>query len=230
MKRRTLDVLFSVGGVVLAGLLVVAGLVLASNANFANTYVTDQLSQQNITFKTADTLTDEERQSSCLVQYAGQKLTTGKQAECYANNFIGLHVKSVANGQTYADLGGVQSQLRTQVTAANDAVTAATAAHDPTLPTLQKQATDLSTQLTNVTAQRETLFKGETLRGLLLTSYGFSEFGTKAGQASVVVYLAAALLALLSIFGFIHAWMTPKENLFAAPERTVAVDKPRVGV
>ena len=60
MKRRTLDILFS-GGLVLAGLLLVAGLVLTANANFANNYVTDQLSQQNITFKTADTLTDEEK-------------------------------------------------------------------------------------------------------------------------------------------------------------------------
>ena len=40
MKRRTLDVLFSLGGLVLAGLLLVAGLVLTANANFANNYVT----------------------------------------------------------------------------------------------------------------------------------------------------------------------------------------------
>jgi hypothetical protein len=55
LKRRTLDVIFSGGLLVLAGLLLVAGLVLSSNASFANNYVTDQLSQQNITFKTADT-------------------------------------------------------------------------------------------------------------------------------------------------------------------------------
>ncbi len=92
MKRRTLDLLFSIGGVVLAGLLLVAGMVLTSNAHFADNYVKTQLSQQNITFKTADTLTAEEKKSACLVQYAGQKLTTGKQAECYANEFIGLHL------------------------------------------------------------------------------------------------------------------------------------------
>lgn len=34
-------------------------------------------------------------------------------------------------------------------------------------------------QLSAVTAQRETLFKGETLRGPLLTSFGFSVFGVK---------------------------------------------------
>ena len=94
MKRRTLDVLFSAGGIALAGLLLVLGLVMTSNANFAKGYVKDQLSQQHITFTPADALTAEEKQSACLVKYAGQPLTTGKQAECYANDYIGLHLKS----------------------------------------------------------------------------------------------------------------------------------------
>ncbi len=46
------------------GLLLVLGLVMTSNANFAKGYVNDQLSEQNITFKTADTLTEEEKQSA----------------------------------------------------------------------------------------------------------------------------------------------------------------------
>src|SRR6476660_4001850 len=104
MKRRTLDIMLSVGGVGLAVLLLVLGMVMTSNANFAKGYVHDQLAQQHIKFTAADKLSDEEKQSSCLVQYAGQDLTTGKQAECYANDYIGLHVKSVANanGLTYA--------------------------------------------------------------------------------------------------------------------------------
>jgi len=216
MKRRTLDVLLSLGGLVLAGLLLVAGLVLTSNANFANTYVTDQLSQQNITFKTADTLTDEEKQKPCLVANAGQKLTTGKQAECYANNFIGLHLKSIAGGMTYADLGAPQAALRTQVADAQKN-------NSPNLADLQKQLAD-------VTGQGETVFKGETLRGLLLTSYGFSEFGAKAGQAATVAYLAAGLMLLLSIFGLVHAYVTPKNKAFAAPDPTPAVEKPRLNV
>jgi hypothetical protein len=204
MKRRTLDILFSVGGLVLAGLLLIAGLVLASNASFAKGYVADQLGQQNITFKTADTLTDEEKKAECLVTYAGQKLTTGKQAECYANEFIGLHLKSIGKGLTYAELGEPQSKLKAQVTQAQQT-------NDPTLEDLQKQLAD-------VTGQRETVFKGETLRGLLLTSYGFSEFGTKADQAATVCYLAAALLALLTFAGFVHAFSTPKTAAFAVPE------------
>ena len=73
-------------------------------------------------------------------------------------------------------------------------------------------------QLTDATTQRETLFKGETLRGLLLTSYGFSEFGVKGRQVEVVSFIVAALLFLLSIAGFVHALRTPRNAAFAAPE------------
>lgn len=203
MKRRTLDFMFSIGGLGLAVLLLVIGFVLTSNANFANDYVRDQLSEQNITFPALADLTDEERQADCLVAYAGQQLTTGKQAECYANEFIGLHLRSIADGATYADLGGAQTQLRARVAQAE-------ADSDPALAGLQQE-------LAQVTGQRETLFRGETLRGLLLTSYGFSEFGVKAGQAALVAYLAAGLLGLLAIAGFVHALLTPPSRPFAAP-------------
>jgi hypothetical protein len=204
MKRRTLDILFSVGGLALAALLLVLALVMTSNANFAESYVKDQLSEQNIKFPPADVLTAEEKQSACVVKYAGQPLTTGKQAECYANDFIGLHVKSVADGQTYADLGAPQRALEAKVEAAEKD-------NDPALPDLEKQ-------LTTITEQRNTLFKGETLRGLLLTTYGFSVFGVKGGQVATVAYIVAALLALLSIAGFVHAFKTPKDEAFAAPQ------------
>jgi hypothetical protein len=208
MKRRTLDVLFSAGGIGLAGLLVVLGLVMTSNANFAETYVRDQLAQQHITFTPAAGLDEEESRSSCLVANAGRPLTTGKQAECYANDYIGLHLAAVADGQTYADLGEPQSALRDQVTAAE-------AANDPNLAGLQTQLADISTQ-------RDTLFKGETLRGLLLTSFGFSVFGVKGGQVANVAYALAALLALLSLAGFAHAFRTPKDETVAALDHPVS--------
>ena len=94
MKRRTLDIMFSAGGLVLAVLLLIVGIVLTSNASFAKNYVGDQLSQQHITFATVDKLTANEKNSACLVQYAGQNMTTGKQAECYANEYIGGHLKT----------------------------------------------------------------------------------------------------------------------------------------
>jgi hypothetical protein len=62
-----------------------------------------------------------------------------------------------------------------------------------------------------VSAQRETVFKGETLRGLLLTSYGFSEFGAKAGQAATVAFLASFLMLLLAIAGSSTPWQPRRE-------------------
>lgn len=202
MKRRTLDILFSIGGVGIAALLLILGLVMTSNANFSRKYVTDQLEQQKITFKAADKLTAEEKQFGCLVDHAGQALVTGKQAECYANHFIGLHVKNTANGLTYAELGDVQTGLRAKITQAQNT-------GDADLAALQKQLAD-------ATSQRETVFKGETLRGLLLTSYGFSTLGEKADQAATVAYLAAGVMVLLSLAGVIHAFAAPKSKTFAA--------------
>ncbi len=205
MKRRTLDIMFSGGGMALAVLLLVIGMVLTSNANFAKSYVRDQLTQQKITFKPATTLTAEEKTQSCLVKYAGQKLTTGKQAECYANNFVGLHLKSIADGRTYAQLGDDQTALKAEIADAQKANAA-------TAPALQKQLADLTTA-------RETVFKGEAIRGLLLTSYGFSVFGVKGSQVASVAYIVAGLLFLLSIAGFVHAFRTPGTAAFAKPER-----------
>jgi hypothetical protein len=213
MKRRTLDLLFSIGGIGLAALLLVIGVVMSSNAEFSENYVTDQLSEQKITFKAADALTAEEKEAPCLVAYAGQELTTGKQAECYANEFIGLHVKTSGKGRTYAQIGDDQTALRAQI---------ATAQKDgaPNVADLQKQLADL-------TASRESVFKGETLRGILLTSYGFSELGNKAEQAATVIYLGVILLTLLSIAGFVHALVTPRSKAFAAPEPTGAAKAER---
>jgi hypothetical protein len=215
MKRRTLDILFAIGGLGIAALLLIAGMVLNANASFASTYVHDQLAQQQITFKTADTLTAEEKAQPGLVQYAGQQMTTGKQAEVYANQFIGLHLQGIAGGRTYAQLGDVQTGLRAQIADAQK--------NNPTA------VTDLQKQLADTTAQRETVFKGETLRGLLLTSYGFSEFGTKADQAAWVAYSAAALMLLLALAGFAHAARTPRTEAFA-PAEPMKSNRDKLGV
>ena len=204
VKRRTLHMLFSIGGVGLAALLLIVGVVMSSNADFSNRYVTDQLIQQRITFKTAGTLTDEERRAPCLMKYAGQALTTGKLAECYANEFIGLHVQTSGGGKTYAEIGDLETGLRAQIASAQSA-------GDPAVADLQKQ-------LATATTTRETVFKGEILRGVLLTSYGFSVLGEKAGRAATVIYVGVLLLVALSIAGFVHALATPKNKAFAPPE------------
>jgi hypothetical protein len=193
MKRRTLDIVFSVGGLLVAALVLVLGLVLQNQANFAEDYVKDQLTAQQIIFTPEDKLTEEEVANTCLVVYAGEQLVTGKQAECYANDYIGLHLGETNEGKTY-------SQTSTESRAAATAAKA-----DPNNAELAATAKALDGKV-------QTLFRGETLRGLLLTSYGFSIFGERAGQAALVCFLVAGVLFLASIAGFIHAFTTDKEK------------------
>lgn len=202
MKRRTLDLAFSIGGLIFSVLLLIVGLVLSDQSNFAENYVKDQFKQQQITFTKAEGLSGEQDDAPCLVTYAGKLLQTGKQAECYANEYIAYHLAESANtagyeGETYATLGTPQRELRTKLQDAKDAGQ----------PTETVQA-----DLDKVNSLRDTMFRGETLRGLLLTTYGFSIFGERAGQAALVVYIAAALIALLSIAGLIHAFTTKKDE------------------
>ena len=209
MKRRTLDVIFSVGGMLLAALVLVLGLVLQNQADFAKSYVKDQLTAQKITFTPADKLTDEEKAedgAQCLIDNGGQALVTGKQAECYANKYIALHLTEVNDGKTY-------SETSTQSRAAAAKADAATKAG-------QADAADLTAQAKALDGKVQTLFRGETLRGLLLTSYGFSIFGERAQQAAYVAYAVALVLFLASIAGFVHAFTTSKDEVILTNHAT----------
>ena len=198
MKRKTLDIGTSTGGILLAGLIGVLGFVFQANADFATNYVRDQLSDQKISFPATEFLTEEEAAIPCLVEFAGTALDSGKKSECYANEFIGGHLRDIGGGETYASLGTPQRELQAKVA---DAKTA----NDPNLATLEAD-------LAIVSGLRETMFKGETLRGLLLTTYGFSVLGEKAELAALLAFFAAAILILASIAGFAHALSTPKNK------------------
>jgi hypothetical protein len=52
---------------------------------------------------------------------------------------------------------------------------------------------------------RQTLFMGNTLRGLLLYGYAFATIGTIAGIAAITAFGAAGLLFVLVGFGFWHS-------------------------
>jgi hypothetical protein len=58
---------------------------------------------------------------------------------------------------------------------------------------------------TKLAGQVETLFKGATLRGMLLNAYAFSKFGEIAGIASYVMFAGAGILLVLAGLGLIHA-------------------------
>ena len=139
-------------------------------SNFVTTMVHDQLAAQKITFPAADSAAIKAlpaADATAMKQYAGQQLTTGVQAQTYANHFIGVHLSEIAGGKTYA-----------QVSAASLA--------DPTN--------------TKLAGQVQTLFRGETLRGLLLNAYGWSQIALYAFYAAIGLSIAGA--AVLGAFVF----------------------------
>ena len=189
LKRRTIDsVLIAIGAVATAAFFV-AGALLMYGSNFAADYVDDELSSQNIAFPPAEALKEEGRTD--LLKWAGEDVNTGDEAEAYAS-FINGHLQGIADGATYADLGTPERE-------ANAAVEAAVAegADEATVTELQDQAAEIS-------GQRNTLFKGETLRGLLLTAYAWATVGQIAFWAAIGAFLAGFAMLILVILGMVH--------------------------
>ena len=218
MKRRTLDITLAGGGLMVAILLAALGFAMAGQYEFATNYVKEELSAQKITFATADKLTPEEKNwkpgSVALVTYAGQQVETGPQAEAYAKYYIAKHMDTSATnagfpGATYATLGPIRTELSAQVAAAKAKGDTAAAA-------------DAQKKLDAATSLRSTMQTGETLRGLLLTVYGFSVLGQMAGIAASVLYALAVIMFGLAAAGFVHAFVTPREKVIFAPSRTTA--------
>ena len=195
LKRRTIDTVLIAFGALAAVVLAVAGGLLTWGHNFSGDYVKRELGSQNVAFPAKEELVKEGRQD--LVQWAGHKVDTGEEAEAYAS-FINGHLQGIAKGATYADLGTPERAAAADVQAAKDAG--------------KPQATidDLAAKKAGITAQRDTLFKGETLRGLLLSAFAWARVGTIAGIAAIVAFAAAGLMALLVVLGIIHHARTPK--------------------
>ncbi|HEU5269356.1 MAG TPA: hypothetical protein VFU36_05470 [Jatrophihabitans sp.] len=79
----------------------------------------------------------------------------------------------------------------------------------------QAQANPSDTKLAGTV---NTMFRGETLRGLLLNAYAFDTMGMIAGIAAIAAFIAAGVMLLLSGLGFWHSRRTPvSEAAFAAP-------------
>ena len=187
MKRRTLDYTLATLGVVMALVLAIGGALLLYAANFTNTTISDQLSAQQISFPSADQL-PVAAYGETVNGYAGQQVTTGPQAKAYSD-MIAVHLTKVADGKTYS-----------QVSEEWIASSADPTKRDPAMG-----------------AQRQTLFMGETLRGLLLNVYAFSIFGTIALIAGWVAHIGALLLAVLAIVGFVHGRSISRDVVIGAP-------------
>lgn len=154
--------------------------------SFVTGYVRDELTAQQISFPAADQIKaggalDPAEFPAEIRNQAGNQITTGEQARIYANDFIGKHLENVAGGLTYASIGTKISGLNAQL-----------ASMKPTDPGYA----DLQKQIATANGQRDTLFKGEMLRGTLLNSWGWWTLGTYATYAGI-----GLLIAALGVFG-----------------------------
>lgn len=174
----------AVGAALIGVLALTLGLVFHSQAAFSENYVHEQLVQHKISFVPVNALTAEQKKASCLVKNAGKQLANAKQAECYAKYQIGLDMLAIANGKAYSEVHYAAYLLRQKTTEA-----LRTQPNDPATIALVQQSSELS-------RQGDDLLAGETVRGLLLTAYGFGLLGERGGQAATVCFAITAVMAL----------------------------------
>jgi hypothetical protein len=195
LTRRRIDSVLIGFGALATLVFLVAGILLMWGSSFADDYVGDELSSQNITFPPADALEAEGRGD--LAGYGGDPVDSGKEAEAYAS-YIDGHLENIAGGMTYAELGGPEREARAAVAAATEA-----GGDQEAIDALQAEADA-------ITAQRDTLFRGETLRGLLLSAYAWSTVGQIAGYAAIGAFVAAVAMAILTVLGIRHLATTSR--------------------
>jgi len=181
-------------------------IVLAGGAGFAfsiGTFTTnqikDELTAQQIYFPTQDQVKaggalDPAEFPQEIRDQAGNQLTDGNQARIYANDFIGIHLAGVANGDTYASLGPKISAKQAQLAA----MTAGASGY-----------ADLQKQIATMQGQRTTLFNGETLRGNLLNAYGWWTVGTYTVYAAFGLLIVALGVLGALVFEIFVAYRKP---------------------
>jgi hypothetical protein len=201
-------------GLALTVFLLVAGALLTWGSVYIGNQVHDQLAIQDITMPAGpalDALPPEDK--AALEPYAGQPMTTGPQAEAYANHFILVHMNEGTDTlfKTLQGLGIDTSQW--QSLAPLTYSSAGAVGNDIKDPTKTPNLTDdQRTQGAAAVALFRTnvLFTGNTLRGLLLYGSAFATIGTIAGIAAICAFVGAGIMLILTILGFWHASRQPK--------------------
>jgi hypothetical protein len=180
IMRSAFDKLISGAGLVLAAALLIAGGLLTWAHTFIGDQVHDQLTMQAITMPSGPALAGlPKADANALKPYAGSKLDTGPEAKAYANHYILVHMNGMAGGKTYSEVSGQFVSMTDEQKASPDGQALA--------------------------GLRQSLFMGDTLRGLLLYGYAFATIGTIAGIAAWVAFGAAAVLLALVFLGLGHA-------------------------
>jgi len=189
MKRRTFDKLVSFVGLGLAVLLFIFAGLLNFGAAFANDNVQTQLKNQNIAFPDEAGLPANTKDQ--LLKWAGQQVVTGEMARDYSDLYILEHMNASATAvmgkpATYSEVSGVYMGL---------------VRGGSTDEAKIKQYGDL----------RQTLFMGNTLRGMLLQAYAFGTLGVIAGYAALASLMGGIVLLVLAIAGLAHIRRTPED-------------------
>ena len=182
MRRRTFDALVSAAGLVLAVAMLIGGGLLLWGHSFVTTEVHSQLAAQKIVFPAngnPELKALPASDAAAMSQYAGQLMTTGAQAQTYADHFIAVHLVKIGGGKTYSQLAAASMA--------------------------QPNNTALAGQV-------QTVFRGETLRGMLLNAYGFWKMGQIMFIGAIVAFAAACVLLILSILGFVHMGRAAPES------------------
>ncbi len=182
MRRKTFDGILTAGGAMLTLVLIVAGALLMWGAVFTQNEVHSQLAAQKIYFPTAAAFAHAKPGTEItpsmkpyLLQYAGQEVLTGAQAEAYADHFIAVHLSEMPYHGVYS-----------------------------LISTAARSSAPGSSQAQQLSALEQTSFQGTTLRGLLLEAYAYGTIGTIALVAAIVSFVLAAVSLLLTPAGYMH--------------------------
>jgi len=189
MKRITFDKLVSYVGLGIAALLFIFAGLLNFGANFANDSVQSQLSNQNIAFPAAEAMPSETKDQ--LAKWAGMQVITGEMARDYSDLYIWEHMKGSAiavmgKPATYSEVSGAYMGL------------------------VRGGSTDVE-KIKQYGDLRESLFMGNTLRGMLLQAYAFGTLGVIAGYAAIASLVGGIIFLLLGIAGLMHIRRTPED-------------------
>ncbi|NPC43701.1 hypothetical protein [Nocardioides sp. zg-1230] len=189
--RAFLDKLVSWTGVAIAAVLLIAGGLLTWANAFIGDQVHDQLTMQGITMPEGDALADlSDEDAAALEEYAGSALDTGPEAKAYADHYILAHMNAASDGRTYQEVSSEFLALDDEAKASEEGQALA--------------------------GLRQTLFMGNTLRGLLLYGSAFATMGTIAGYGAIAAFLGAFVLLALAQLGIRHSRRTARAE--AAPQ------------
>ncbi|QGU01899.1 hypothetical protein CKALI_05125 [Corynebacterium kalinowskii] len=136
---------------------------------FAHGFATDRLNQEKTTMPSGQAITSLKSQESqdALKPFEGQPMTTGPQAKVYSDHFIWDHMMASSDGKTYQEMGDVIKKAKADGKSEDE--------------------------IKKMNETRDSLFKGDALRGILLNAYGWWLVGT------IAIWAGAALLALAAI-------------------------------